>query len=254
MWKAEDSLELYGIENWGNGYFSINDKGNIIIFPNKDHSQSVDVMDLIEEIEKSKDLEFPVLLRFPQMLEDRIDEITGAFLGAIDEFAYNGTYQPIFPMKVNQRKEVIEYIIRYGAKYKIGLEVGTKAELLAALSLGLPREALLICNGYKDEDYLRLALSIHNINNIIIVVDLFEEIYDILKYADAMGIVPRIGMRVKLFARGSGRWVESGGEAAKFGLSTSETLELMKILRDRDLLDSLKFIKSLFAKRLTGFS
>ena len=142
MWKADDSLDLYGIENWGNGYFSINNKGNIIIFPNKDQSQSVDVMDIIEEIEKSKDLEFPVLLRFPQMLEDRIDEITWAFLGSIDEFAYNGTYQPIFPMKVNQRKEVIEYIIRYGAKYKIGLEVGTKAELLAALSLGLPREAL----------------------------------------------------------------------------------------------------------------
>jgi arginine decarboxylase len=251
MWKADDSLDLYGIENWGNGYFSINNKGNILIFPNKDHSQSVDVMDIIEEIEKSKDLEFPVLLRFPQMLEDRIDEITGAFLGSIDEFAYNGTYQPIFPMKVNQRKEVIEYIIRYGAKYKIGLEVGTKAELLAALSLGLPREALLICNGYKDEDYLRLALSIHNINNIIIVVDLFEEIYDILKYADAMGIVPRIGMRVKLFARGSGRWVESGGEAAKFGLSTSETLELMKILRERNLLDSLKMIHFHIGSQIT---
>ena len=251
MWTAEDSLDLYGIENWGNGYFSVNNKGNIIIFPNKDRSQSVDVMDLIEEIEKSKDLEFPVLLRFPQMLEDRINEITGAFLGAIEEFVYKGTYQPIFPMKVNQRKEVIEYIIRYGAKYKIGLEVGTKAELLAALSLGLPKEALLICNGYKDEDYLRLALSIHNINNIIIVVDLFEEIYDILKYADAMGIVPRIGMRVKLFARGSGRWVESGGEAAKFGLSTSETLELMKILRERDLLDSLKMIHFHIGSQIT---
>ena len=132
MWKAEDSLELYGIENWGNGYFSVNDKGNIIIFPNKDRTKSVDIMDLIEEIEKSKDLEFPVLLRFPQILEDRINEITGAFLGSIAEFSYKGTYQPIFPMKVNQRKEVIEYIIKYGAKHGIGLEVGTKAELLAA--------------------------------------------------------------------------------------------------------------------------
>ena len=114
MWNAEDSLELYGIENWVNGYFSINDKGNIIILPNKNRTASVDVMELIDEIEKSKDLEFPVLLRFPQILEDRINEITGAFLGAITEFSYKGTYHPIFPMKVNQRKEVIEYIIKIG--------------------------------------------------------------------------------------------------------------------------------------------
>lgn len=251
MWKVEDSIDLYGVENWGNGYFSVNDKGNIIILPNKDRSRSVDAMDLIEEIEKSKDLEFPVLLRFPQMLEDRIDEITGSFLGAIEEFSYKGTYQPIFPMKVNQRKEVIEYIIKYGAKYKIGLEVGTKAELLAALSLGLPKDALLICNGYKDEDYLRLALSVHSVNNIVIVVDLFEEANDILKYAEEMGITPRIGMRVKLFARGSGRWVESGGESAKFGLSTSEALELMKILREKGLLDSLKMIHFHIGSQIT---
>ena len=172
-------------------------------------------------------------------------------MGSIEEFSYKGTYQPIFPMKVNQRKEVIEYIIKYGAKHKIGLEVGTKAELLAALSLGLPKEAPLICNGYKDEDYLRLALSIHNINNIIIVVDLFEEIFDILKYADIMGIVPRIGMRVKLFARGSGRWVESGGESAKFGLSTSEALELMKILKERGITDSLKMIHFHIGSQIT---
>ncbi|MDD1727290.1 MAG: biosynthetic arginine decarboxylase [Methanothrix sp.] len=244
-------MELYGIENWGNGYFSINDKGNVTIRPGKDPSSSVDVVDLIEEIEKSKDLEFPVLLRFPQILENRIDEITGAFLGSISEFSYKGTYQPIFPMKVNQRKEVIEYIIKYGAKYGIGLEVGTKAELLAALSLGLPREALLICNGYKDEDYLRLALSIHNVNNIVIVVDLFEEIFDILKYAGQMGITPRLGMRIKLFSRGSGRWVESGGEAAKFGLATGEALELMRILRERGLQESLKMIHFHIGSQIT---
>jgi arginine decarboxylase len=251
MWKAEDSLELYGIENWGNGYFSVNDSGNIIILPNKDTAKSVDIMNLIEEIERSSDLEFPVLLRFPQILEDRINEITGAFHASIAEFAYKGAYQPIFPMKVNQRKEVIEYIIKYGAKHGIGLEVGTKAELLAALSLGLPREALLICNGYKDEDYLRLALSIHNANNIVIVVDLFEEIYDILKYAEQMGITPRVGMRVKLFARGSGRWVESGGESAKFGLSTSEALELMNILREKGIMDSLKMIHFHIGSQIT---
>lgn len=251
MWTAEDSLELYGTENWGNGYFSVNEKGNIIIIPNKNKSQSVDAMDLIGEIERSRDLEFPVLLRFPQILEDRINEITGAFLGAIEEFSYPGTYQPIFPMKVNQRKEVIEYIIKYGAKHRIGLEVGTKAELLAALSLGLPKDAPLICNGYKDEDYLRLALSIHNVNNIIIVVDLFEEIHDILRYAMEMGVAPRLGMRVKLFARGSGRWVESGGESAKFGLSTSEALAVMRLLQERGLIDGLKMIHFHIGSQIT---
>lgn len=251
MWTADNSLELYGIENWGNGYFSINDKGNIIIIPNKDRSQHVDVMDLVEEIEDSKDLEFPVLLRFPQILEDRINEINGAFNSAIEEFCYKGRYQPVFPVKVNQRKEVIEYILKYGQKYNIGVEVGTKAELLAALSLGLPKDAPLVCNGYKDEDYLRLALSVHNVNNIIIVVDLFEEIHDILKYAEEMGIVPHIGMRIKLFARGSGRWIESGGESAKFGLSTGEALELMRILRERNLTESLKMIHFHIGSQIT---
>jgi len=251
MWTADNSLELYGIENWGNGYFSINDKGNIIIMPNKGRSQHVDVMDLVMEIEDSKDLEFPVLLRFPQILEDRINEINGAFNSAIEEFCYNGRYQPVFPVKVNQRKEVIEYILKYGQKYNIGVEVGTKAELLAALSLGLPKDAPLVCNGYKDEDYLRLALSVHNVNNIIIVVDLFEEIHDILKYADEMGIEPHIGMRIKLFARGSGRWIESGGESAKFGLSTGEALELMRILRERNLTESLKMIHFHIGSQIT---
>lgn len=251
MWTADNSLELYGIESWGNGYFSVNDKGNIIILPNRDRSQCVDVMDLVTEIEESKDLEFPVLLRFPQILEDRINEINGAFNSAIEEFCYKGCYQPVFPMKVNQRKEVIEYILKYGQKYNIGVEVGTKAELLAALSLGLPKDALLVCNGYKDEDYLRLALSVHNVNNIIIVVDLFEEIYDILKYAEEMDIVPHIGMRLKLFARGSGRWIESGGESAKFGLSTGEALELMRILRERGLTESLKMIHFHIGSQIT---
>jgi arginine decarboxylase len=251
MWTADNSLELYGIENWGNGYFSINDKGNIIIIPNKDRSQHVDVMDLVAEIEDSNDLEFPVLLRFPQILENRINEINGAFNSAIEEFCYKGRYQPVFPVKVNQRKEVIEYILKYGQKYNIGVEVGTKAELLAALSLGLPKDAPLVCNGYKDEDYLRLALSVHNVNNIIIVVDLFEEIRDILKYAEEMGIVPHIGMRIKLFARGSGRWIESGGESAKFGLSTGEALELVRILRERNLTESLKMIHFHIGSQIT---
>jgi arginine decarboxylase len=251
MWKVEDSIELYGIESWSNGYFSANEKGNVIIIPRKDKSNYIDVMDLIDEIEYAKDIEFPVLVRFPQILEDRINEVNGAFISSIEEFEYKGKYQPVFPMKVNQRKEVIEYIMNYGRKYNIGLEVGTKAELLAALSLGIPKEALIICNGFKDEDYLKLALSIQNMNNVIIVVDLFEEIYDILRYAEELDIKPKLGMRVKLFSRGSGRWVESGGESAKFGLSTSETLLILKILKENGMLDSLKMIHFHIGSQIT---
>ncbi|MDD1742899.1 MAG: biosynthetic arginine decarboxylase, partial [Methanotrichaceae archaeon] len=251
MWTAEESIDLYGVENWGNGYFSINDKGNIIILPDKNRSHAIDSLDLFEEIESSKDMEFPVLFRFPQILENRIIEINDAFISAMERFRYDGHYRPIFPMKVNQRKEVIEYILKYGAKYNMGLEVGTKAELLAALSLGPSKDALIICNGYKDDDYLRLALSIHNVNNIIIVVDLFEEIFDILRHAEEMGVVPRLGMRMKLFSRGSGRWVESGGESAKFGLSTAEALELMRLLREKNIIDSLKMIHFHIGSQIT---
>jgi len=251
MWTIEDSIELYGIENWSNDYFSVNDKGNVIVIPNRDKCHCIDMMNIIDLIEEAKDVEFPVLLRFPQILEDRINEINGSFQASIEEFCYEGRYQPIFPMKVNQRKEVIEYILKYGRKYNIGLEVGTKAELLAALSLGLPKDALLVCNGYKDEDYLKLALSIHKVNNIVIVVDLFEEIHDILRYAEEMGIKPRLGMRVKLFARGSGRWIESGGASAKFGLSTNEALEVMRILREKELIDSLKMIHFHIGSQIT---
>ena len=251
MWTIEDSMDLYGIKNWGNEYFSINDKGNVVIRPNKDGCQCVDVTDIIEEIECSKDIEFPVLLRFPQIIENRINEINSSFQASIQEFNYKGKYQPVFPVKVNQRKEVIEYILKYGKKFNMGLEAGTKAELLASLSLGMPKDALLVCNGYKDEDYLKLALSINNVSNTIIVVDLFDEIHDILRYSEEMGIKPRIGMRVKLFSRGSGRWAKSGGESAKFGLTTSEALALLDLLKSKGMLDCLKMIHFHIGSQIT---
>lgn len=154
-------------------------------------------------------------------------------------------------MKVNQRKEVIEYILKYGREIKIGLEVGTKAELLAALTLDLPRDSLLICNGYKDDDYLRLALMFSDTYKIIIVVDLFEEIFDILRISKSLGIKPLLGLRVKLFSKGSGRWAESGGESSKFGLSTIECLELLRILADEEMLDRLKMIHFHIGSQIT---
>ncbi len=250
MWKVDDSIALYGIHNWGDGYFSVNQKGNIVVMPQKSGESSVDVMDIIKNLEASGE-NLPVLLRFPQIIEHRICEIYRAFEGSISEFGYQGRYQPVFPMKVNQRKEVIEYILKYGRDINIGLEVGTKAELLAALTLDLPRDAILICNGYKDDDYLRLALMFSDTYKIIIVVDLFEEIFDILRISKSLGIKPLLGLRVKLFSKGSGRWAESGGESSKFGLSTIECLELLRILAENDMLDRLKMIHFHIGSQIT---
>lgn len=250
MWKVDDSIALYGIHSWGDGYFSINEKGNVIVMPNKSSECCVDVMDIIRSLEASGE-SLPILLRFPQIIEYRIWEIYRAFAGSISEFGYKGMYQPVFPMKVNQRKEVIEYILNYGREINIGLEIGTKAELLAALTLDLPEESLLICNGYKDDDFLRLALMFSDKHKIIIVVDLFEEIFNILRLARSMGVRPLLGMRVKLFSKGSGRWAESGGESAKFGLSTIECLELLKILEENGLLDRLRMIHFHIGSQIT---
>ncbi|HOT06749.1 MAG TPA: biosynthetic arginine decarboxylase [Methanotrichaceae archaeon] len=250
MWKVDDSISLYGVREWGGGYFTINDKGNLQVMPYKSSERSVDVMDIIRSLESTEE-SFPVLLRFPQIIDDRLREIYGAFCGSIAEFSYPGRYQPVFPMKVNQRKEVIEYILQFGSRTNIGLEVGTKAELLAALTLELPSDALLICNGYKDEEYLRLAISFSEMYKIIIVVDLFEEVFDVLRCAEELGVRPALGIRVKLFSKGSGRWAESGGESSKFGLSTSETLEMMRILADHGMLDRLKMLHYHIGSQIT---
>ncbi|UEC43640.1 MAG: Biosynthetic arginine decarboxylase [Methanothrix sp.] len=251
MWTIEDSVDLYGIEGWGNDYFEINGRGNLAISPRKEAGGSVDVMEIVEGINRSGAAQFPVLFRFPQILEDRLEEINGAFLASIEELEYPGGYRLVFPMKVNQRREVVGYIIEGGRRLKVGLEVGTKAELLAALSLGLDPEALIICNGYKDKDYLKLALSFSEANNIIIVIDIFEEIFDVLRCSKELSARPRLGLRTKLFSRGSGRWEESGGELSKFGLSTAEILESIRILSENGMIDRLKMLHFHIGSQIT---
>lgn len=251
MWTIEDSVDLYGVEGWGNDYFNINGRGNLAISPRKEAGGEVDVMDIVDGINRSGVAQFPILLRFPQILEDRLEEINGAFLASIEELEYLGGYRLVFPMKVNQRREVVEYIVEGGKRLKVGLEVGTKAELLAALSLGLDPEALIICNGYKDKDYLKLALSFSEANNIVIVIDIFEEIFDLLRCSKELGARPRLGLRTKLFSRGSGRWEESGGELSKFGLSTAEILESIRILSENGMIDRLKMLHFHIGSQIT---
>jgi arginine decarboxylase len=251
MWTIEDSQDLYGIERWSNGYFSINEKGNLAISPNKNKHESVDVMDLIRKLDFEGTL-FPVLFRFPQIFQSRMEEIHRSFLDSMEELEYSGEYQLVFPIKVNQRKDMVDYLARYGKKFNVGLEVGTKTELLAALSINSSSDAMLVCNGYKDKDYLELALSASILNkNIIIVIDLFDEIFDILRYSRDMGVKPRLGLRVKLFSKGSGRWAESGGESSKFGLSTNEILEVINILSENEMLDQLDMLHFHIGSQIT---
>ena len=251
MWKVEDAIELYGIERWGNGFFSFNKNGDLIVKPTKNDTQVIDLKSVVDNL-NSKKIEFPILFRFPQILESQIKALNGAFSNSISEYKYNSTYQGIFPMKVNQRKEVIEEIVKSGKKYNMGLEAGTKAELLAALSFDLSPDALLICNGFKDDEYLRLALNTIKLGNkVVIVIDEFNETRRLLETSKQMGVKPLIGIRVKLYSKGSGKWVESGGESAKFGLTTTEILECVKIISEYNMLDQLQMLNFHIGSQIT---
>ncbi len=251
MWTIDDSVNLYGVDGWGNSYFSINDRGNLAVSPRKVAGGTVDVMEIIDAINGADGASFPILFRFPQIIEDRLEEINGAFIASMEELEYQGGYRLVFPMKVNQRREVVEYIVSGGKRLNVGLEVGTKAELLAALSLGLGPDALIVCNGYKDQDYLKLALKFGEAKNIVIVIDIFEEIFDLLRCSRELGKRPRLGLRTKLFSRGSGRWEESGGELSKFGLSTAEILESIRILSENGMIDCLKMLHFHIGSQIT---
>jgi arginine decarboxylase len=251
MWKIEDAIELYGIDRWGNGFFSFNRNGNLIVKPTKNDTQVIDLKNVVDTL-VSKKIKFPILFRFPQILESQIRTLNSAFSNSISEYKYNNTYQGIFPMKVNQRKEIIEEIVKSGRKFNIGLEVGTKAELLAALSFDLSNDALLICNGFKDNEYLHLALNAIKLNNkVVIVIDEFSETKRLLDIAKQLNVKPIIGIRAKLYSKGSGKWAESGGESAKFGLSTTEILESIKIIAEYNMLDQLQMLHFHIGSQIT---
>ena len=251
MWKVEDAIELYGIERWGNGFFSFNKNGNLIVKPTKNDTQVIDMKNVVDAL-ASKKINFPILFRFPQILEAQIKALNGAFSNSISEYKYNSTYQGVFPMKVNQRKEVIEEIVKSGKKYNMGLEVGTKAELLAALSFELSNDALLICNGFKDDEYFRMALNATKLGNkVVIVIDEFSETKRLLEASKQMNVKPLIGIRAKLYSKGSGKWVESGGETAKFGLATTEILECIKTIGEYDMLPQLQMLHFHIGSQIT---
>ncbi len=240
-WNGEDAKDLYDIDCWGNGYFDINRKGNLVVKPDK-NSKKVEILEVIENLRKNR-IKTPIILRFPQILESRICELNDAFNHSIKEFHYKGKYKGVFPLKVNQRKDVVSEIVRVGQKYNYGLEAGSKPEFIEGMSFNLNPESLLICNGYKDKNYITSALKCSLIKkNIILVIDQLNEIYEIIKISKQLKVNPSLGIRLRLYAKGSGKWIESGGEAAKFGLTTGELLTAMEVLEKNDMISHLKML------------
>ena len=240
-WRIEDSEELYNITGWGRNYFSINDKGHVVVTP-RPGCAAVDLKDVMDELQV-RDISAPVLLRFPDILDNRIEKISNCFQLASEQYDYQAKNYMIYPIKVNQMRPVVEEIVSYGKKFNIGLEAGSKPELHAVLATNIAENALIICNGYKDESYIELALLAQKMGRrIYLVVEKLNELRMIAEIARRLKVRPNIGIRIKLSSTGSGKWSESGGDQSKFGLNSSELLEALDILERRDMRNSLKLI------------
>jgi arginine decarboxylase len=235
----------YGIENWSAGYFTVNNSGNIVAHPANQDPRSVDLKQVVEHLVRDKKLQLPILLRFPQILTNQLRLLSGAYGDAISQFGYNGKHYPVFPMKVNPRREVVEEFLKETSKYRVGLECGSKAELYAAIAQEQTPESLLICNGFKDESFCRMALlAVQSGKRVVIVIEKLNELKILLRVCQEIGAYPWIGLRAKLYTRGSGKWASSGGDSAKFGLTTSELLECLRLLKEHgkgDLLHLMHF-------------
>ena len=249
-WRIEDSAELYNIKGWGLNYFTINDKGHVAVTPRPGYA-SVDLKDVMDELQV-RDITAPVLLRFPDILDTRIEKISKCFAQASTQYDYKANSYLIYPIKVNQIREVVEEIVSYGKKFNIGLEAGSKPELHAVLATNIAENALVICNGYKDESYIELALLAQKMGrHIYLVVEKLNELRLIADISKRLKIRPNIGIRIKLSSSGSGKWEESGGDQSKFGLDSSELLEALDILRRRELTDCLKLIHFHIGSQIT---
>jgi arginine decarboxylase len=248
----EEVIQTYGVENWGAGYFEVNRKGHLAVRPAEGDPRSVDVKELIDHLVEGRRLQLPILLRFPQILTNQLKKVQRSFQDASREFNYSGGHFGVFPMKVNPRREVVEEFLREGSKYNFGVECGSKAELYAALSMEQTAESLLICNGFKDEAFINLALTGVQIGKrVIIVVEKLNELKMIIRRSQETGIRPGIGIRAKLYSKGSGKWASSGGESAKFGLTPSEMLECIRLLREFQMTDLLKLLHFHIGSQIT---
>jgi arginine decarboxylase len=248
----EQTLETYGIENWGAGYFDVNKKGNLIVHPSENDKHAADLKEIIDDLQR-RGISTPVLLRFPQLVTSQVRKLQRAFSKSIREYEYQGAHMCVYPMKVNQQRSVVEEYLREGSRYDFGLEAGSKAELYAALALDQSAESLLVLNGFKDEEFIELAFAgAQSGKRVVIVIEKMSELGHILRIADRYETnLPIIGMRVKLYSKGSGRWEKSGGEAAKFGLTTTEMLEIIRQLQEAGRVEMLRLLHFHIGSQLT---
>ncbi len=251
-WSVSDSLKLYNIENWGDQYFSINPSGNMTVHPRRGEGPGVDIKSVIDEV-RAQNVGLPVLIRFQDIIRHRVVTLNEAFRRSIAEFGYKGKYQGVYPIKVNQMREVVEEIVDAGRPYDFGLEAGSKGELAVVVAMNTPPQALVICNGYKDYAFIKTALMGLKLGKkVIIVVEKLSELYQVISVAKELGVTPLIGIRSKLYSKGSGKWESSGGEFAKFGLTTPELLHAVNVLRQEGLQDSFKLLHFHIGSQVTN--
>jgi len=249
-WRIEDSAEVYNVQGWGLKYFSINSKGHVQVTP-KENGPSIDIKEVMDTLQL-RDIDAPLLLRFPDILDDRIRKISNCFKKAAEEYSYTGTNFIVYPIKVNQMRPVVEEIVSHGNKYNIGLEAGSKPELHAVLAVNTHENSIIVCNGYKDEDYIELALLAQKMGRrIFLVVEKLNELKLIADVSKRLNITPCIGIRIKLTSSGSGKWEESGGDVSKFGLNSSELLTALSFLEKNKMSDCLKLIHFHIGSQIT---
>lgn len=251
-WSVEEAREYYSIAEWGKGFFDINEKGNIIVMPEKGRQKSVDLKDLMDDL-GLRGLNPPVLIRLTDILHARIEELQGAFSKAVEEYGYKGRYHGVYPVKVNQSKQVVEDIVEFGRPHGFGLEAGTKAELLIVLACLHNPDAPIICNGYKDDEYIEMALWATKMgHNVIIVVEKPSELDAIVRWSRKLRVKPRIGVRAKLTSRGRGKWEGSGGDKSKFGLFPAEILDAVEKLKAAKMEASLQLLHFHLGSQITS--
>jgi len=251
-WTIEAARALYNIEGWGDRYFDINEKGHVVVRPDREHAdRTLDLFELACDLE-AQGVNLPVLLRFSDILRSRIEALNSNFQGAIKEFEYSGAYTTVYPIKVNQQRHVVEEIVEFGKATGVGLECGSKPELQAVLALSESTDHLIICNGYKDEEFMRLALMGQRLGHeVFIVIEQVSELDVLLKVAAEMGVVPKAGVRIKLSTEGSGRWAQSGGEKSKFGLSPAQLMQVIEKLQAAGMLDIIRLIHCHLGSQIT---
>lgn len=250
-WSSTDSNELYEVTRWGNGFFSIGTDGHLLVHPERNGAQSIDLKQLIDRLQV-RGFDLPILVRFNGILKERLREIRNAFAKAIEENSYRGSYACVYPIKVNQQRDVVEKIVEYGREYGFGLEAGSKPELLAVVAMTDPSMPI-VCNGFKDDEFIEMALLAQKIGRTVIpVVEKYTELERILVFAKRLNVRPTIGMRVKLASRGAGRWQSSGGYRSKFGLTVSEVLKGQKLLEAEGMGDCFKLLHFHLGSQITN--